>query len=205
VEARRLRARLKAYYEKEPGQSDPVLIALRPGSYVPNFSWLDKQATHKKQQTFVAIDANAASVAVLPFVNMSPDPQQSYFCDGISEEIINSLTHVPGVKVIARTSTFQFKETSVDVRKLGRHLGADLVIQGSVRKAGDQLRITSQAVQADSGHQLWSETFRRELKDVFAIQEQIAQAVAASLRVHMPEVRPRVQARPENLEDIRAS
>src|SRR5690349_8318713 len=128
----------------------------------------------------------AASVAVLPFVNMSPEPQQEYFCDGMTEEIVNSLTHVTDFKVIARTSAFQFKGMSVDIREVGRRLDADLVIEGSVRKSGDQLRITAQAIQTESGHHLWSETFRRELKDVFAIQEELARSVVGLLRLHMP-------------------
>ena len=127
-----------------------------------------------------------ASIAVLPFVNMSPEPEQDYFCDGISEEIINSLTHLPGLNVIARTSAFQFKGVAIDIRDVGQRLGADLVIEGSVRKAGEQLRITAQAVETGSGHHLWSETFQRQLKDVFAIQEEIAGAVADLLRVHAP-------------------
>jgi adenylate cyclase len=194
VQARRLRAKVKAYYEEEPGRSDPVLIALRPGSYVPIFRRLDKQPRNPLQETGPTIPADGACVAVLPFVNMSPENQQDYFCDGISEEIINSLTHVAGLKVIARMSAFQFKGASMDIREVGRRLNADIVIEGSVRKAGDQLRIVAQAIQAESGHHLWSEIFRRELKDVFAIQEEIAQSVAGLLRLHMPEARSRVLA-----------
>jgi adenylate cyclase len=188
VEARRLRAKLKAYYENEPGRNDPVLIALRPGSYVPVFRRLDKQQ-RDRQETGATIQFGAASVAVLPFVNMSPEPEQEYFCDGMTEEIINLLTHVAELKVIARTSAFQFKGMSVDIREVGRRLDADLVIEGSVRKSGDQLRITAQAIQTESGHHLWSETFRRELKDVFAIQEELAQSVVGLLRLHMPSTR----------------
>ncbi|MBV8832035.1 MAG: hypothetical protein JO108_22760 [Acidobacteriaceae bacterium] len=187
VEARRLRSKLKAYYEEGPGRSDPVLIGLRPGSYVPIFRWLERKPQEHRQQTGITIETRRASVAVLPFVNMSPEPEQDYFCDGISEEIINVLTRVSGLNVIARTSAFQFKGVSVDIREVGQRLRADLVIEGSVRKAGMQLRITTQAVHSESGHHLWSETFRRELKDIFAIQEEIAEAVAALLRVHMPE------------------
>ena len=123
---------------------------------------------------------------------MSPDPEQDYFCDGISEEIINSLTRIAGLKVIARSSAFQFKGMSVDIREVGRRLNADVIIEGSVRKAGEQLRITVQAIQPESGHGLWSEVFRRELKDVFAIQEEIAQSVAGLLGVHLPVARARV-------------
>jgi serine/threonine-protein kinase len=193
VEARRLRAKLKAYYMHDPGRNDPVLIALRPGSYVPIFRSLGKQP-EDRQEDRAAIQLGGASVAVLPFVNMSPEPEQEYFCDGMTEEIINSLTHVAGLKVIARTSAYQFKGRSVDIREVGRCLDADLVIEGSVRKSGDQLRITAQAIQTESGHHLWSETFRRESTDVFAIQEEIAQAIAGFLRLHVPEVRSQVHS-----------
>jgi adenylate cyclase len=198
VEARRLRAKLKEYYEG-PGRNDSVLIGLRPGSYVPVFRWLDPQSRNQPQEIGARIQSFSASVAVLPFVNTSPDPEQEYFCDGMSEEIINLLTHIAGLRVIARSSAFQFKGKSVDVREVGRRLDADVVIEGSVRKVGDKLRITAQAIETDSGHHLWSETFARELKDVFAIQEEIAQAVGGLLRLHMPEARPRVHSSDRDL------
>lgn len=185
VEARRLRAKLKAYYEQGPGTVDPVLIALRPGSYVPIFRRLDSSPPSRPQE-IGAIPMWRASIAVLPFVNMSPETEQDYFCDGISEEIINSLTRISGLSVIARTSAFQFKGVPIDIREVGQRLGADLVIEGSVRKAGEQLRITAQAIQTETGHHLWSETFRRELRDVFTIQEEIAESVARLLQLHMP-------------------
>jgi adenylate cyclase len=188
VEARRLRAKLKAYYEEEQGTVDPVLIGLRPGSYVPVFRWLDAQPEKHGEEVPAALPSGRICVAVLPFVNMSPEPEQDYFCDGISEEITNSLTRVSGLNVIARTSAFHFKGASIDIREVGQRLGANLVIEGSVRKAGEQLRITAQAIQTESGHHSWSETFRRELKDVFAIQEEIAQSVVDLLQLHIPEV-----------------
>lgn len=195
VQARRLRAKLKAYYEEGAGTNEPVLIALRPGSYMPIFRWLDTQPSRQHEQIGPTLERDPASVAVLPFVNMSPDPEQDYFCDGISEEIINSLTHVAGLKVVARTSAFQFKAVSIDIREVGRRLNADVVIEGSVRKSGAQLRITGQAIQAESGHHLWSEIYCRELKDIFAIQEEIAESVAGLLRAHMADER-REGARP---------
>ena len=198
VEARRLRAKLKEYYEG-PGKNDPVLIGLRPGSYVPIFRWLDAQPGSARQEMGTAVQAGA-SVAVLPFVNMSSEPEQDYFCDGISEEIINSLTRIAGLKVIARSSAFQFKGMSVDIREVGRRLDADVIIEGSVRKAGEKLRISAQAIQAESGHGLWSEVFRRDLKDVFAIQEEIAQSVAGLLRVDLPVARARVHPSVRDLE-----
>jgi len=200
VEARRLRAKLKAYYEEGPGSVDPVLIGLRPGSYVPVFRWLDTQPPKHRDEIGAAIRPGRTSIAVLPFVNMSPEPEQDYFCDGISEEIINSLTRVSGLNVIARTSAFHFKGASIDIREVGQRLCADIVIEGSVRKAGEQLRISAQAIQAESGHHLWSETFRRELKDVFAIQEEIARSVADLLRLHLPEVQGAVRPRAPDLD-----
>ncbi|MDX2181170.1 MAG: tetratricopeptide repeat protein [Bryobacteraceae bacterium] len=137
--------------------------------------------------------ARNSSIAVLPFINMSPEPEQEFFCDGITEEILNSLTQISGLDVIARTSAFQFKGAAIDIREVGQRLGADLVIEGSVRKAGEQLRITAQAIETASGYHLWSKTFRRELKDIFAVQEEIAGAIADLLRVHAPA---RAPARP---------
>src|SRR5579863_1578170 len=189
VEARRLRAKLKAYYEEGQGTVDPVLIGLRPGNYVPIFRWLDAQPAKHREEIGAATPSGRTCVAVLPFVNMSPEPEQDYFCDGISEEITNSLTRVSGLNVIARTSAFHFKGANIDIREVGQRLGANLVIEGSVRKAGEQLRITAQAIQTDSGHHIWSETFRHQLQDVFAIQDEIAQTVADLLKLHMPEVR----------------
>ncbi|MEG9438542.1 tetratricopeptide repeat protein [Edaphobacter sp. HDX4] len=198
VEARRLRSKLKAYYEEGPGTADPVLIGLRPGSYVPVFRWLDSQPPKYREQV-AAKASDRTCVAVLPFVNMSPEPEQDYFCDGITEEITNSLTGLSGLNVIARTSAFHFKGASIDIREVGQSLGADLVIEGSVRKAGEQLRITVQAIQTESGYHLWSETFRRELKEVFVIQEEIAQSVAELLRVQVPDAQGRNRPSAPNL------
>lgn len=188
VEARRLRAKLKAYYEEGPGAADPVLIGLRPGSYVPVFRWLGAPVVPPRED-FADAGLSRRCVAVLPFVNMSPEPEQDYFCDGITEEITNSLTRVPALNVIARTSSFYFKGSNIDIREVGQRLGADLVIEGSVRKAGEQLRITAQIIEAASGHHLWSETYRRELRDVFAVQEEIAHSVTSLLRLSLPEAR----------------
>jgi adenylate cyclase len=199
VEARRLRAKLKEYYEG-PGRNDPVLIGLRPGRYVPIFRWLDPHPQGQPHEIGAPIAHLAASVVVLPFVNMSPEPEQDYFCDGISEEIINLLTHIPGLKVIARSSAFQFKGMPVDIREVGRRLDADVAIEGSVRKAGDHLRITAQASETEYGHQLWSETFARKVNGIFAIQEEIAQAVGGLLRLHMPELLPRLRLAHRDLE-----
>ena len=198
VEARRLRAKLKAYYDGS-GRNDPVLIGLRTGSYVPIIRWLDPEPVNHRQDVNTGIQARAC-IAVLPFVNMSPEPEQDYFCDGMTEEIINCLAHTAGLKVIARSSVFQFKGASFDIRDVGRRLRADVIIEGSVRKAGDKLRITAQAVDAESGHHLWSEVFRRDLRDVFAVQEEIAHSVAGLLRADLPKASSRAQASVRGLE-----
>jgi serine/threonine protein kinase/Flp pilus assembly protein TadD len=123
------------------------------------------------------------SIAVLPFADMSREKDQEYFCDGIAEEIINALCRIQGLRVASRTGSFQFKGTSADLREIGNALRVDSVLEGSVRKSDNRLRITVQLVEAARGFHLWSESFDRELCDVFAIQQEIARNVARSLRV----------------------
>lgn len=125
------------------------------------------------------------SIAVLPFVNMSNDPEQEYFCDGMSEEIINALTHIENLKVIARTSTFEFKNKNEDIRKIGRKLDVLFLLEGSVRKAGNRLRITAQLITIADGSHLWSERYDREMKDVFEIQDEISMAIVDKLKIKL--------------------
>jgi len=122
------------------------------------------------------------SIAVLPFVNMSNDPEQEYFCDGISEEIINALAQLNNLRVIARTSAFSFKGKNLDVREIGKMLDVNTLLEGSVRKAGNHLRITTQLIKVADGSHLWSNRYDRVLEDVFTIQENIAENVATALR-----------------------
>jgi serine/threonine-protein kinase len=127
------------------------------------------------------------SIAVLPFTNLSADREQEYFCDGIAEEIINALTHVEGLRVVARTSAFAFKGKSEDLRLIGEKLNVSTVLEGSVRRAGDRLRITAQLVNVSDGYHLWSERYDRDLTDVFAIQDDIATSIAAKFKVRPAE------------------
>ena len=120
---------------------------------------------------------------VLPFANMSGDAENEYFSDGISEEIINALAQLPELHVAARTSAFSFKGRNVDLRAIGDQLSVATVLEGSVRKAGNRLRITAQLIDVADGYHLWSERYDRELTDVFAIQDEIASAIAAKLNV----------------------
>jgi serine/threonine protein kinase/Tfp pilus assembly protein PilF len=121
------------------------------------------------------------SVAVLPFANLSADPEQEHFCDGMAEEIINALTHIKGLRVVARTSCFAFKNKQEDIREIGRKLNVDHVLEGSVRRSGKRVRITGQLVKVTDGYHLWSDRFDRDLEDVFEIQDEISQAIANTL------------------------
>jgi TolB-like protein len=127
------------------------------------------------------------SIAVLPFVNMSDDASNEYFSDGISEEILNSLAKVKDLKVAGRTSSFAFKGQDQDLRQIGDALGVNHILEGSVRKAGAKVRITAQLIQVDDGFHLWSETYDRELTDVFAIQDEIANAILQQLKAQLLE------------------
>ena len=129
-----------------------------------------------------AVKAKKA-IAVLPFENLSSDPEQVYFVDGLSEEILNSLAQIPDLTVIARTSSFSFKGTNKTIQEIANVLGVDNILEGSVRKAGNAMRITAQLVKAVDGTNLWSKTYDRELKDIFEVQEDIAKAIANELKI----------------------
>jgi adenylate cyclase len=125
---------------------------------------------------------DVSAIAVLPFADMSPGRDQDYLCEGLAEELINALTHVDGLRVAARTASFQFRGAGADVREVGRQLGVGSLLEGSVRKAGDRLRVTVQLIEVATGYHRWSQRFDRRLDDVFAMQDEIAESVATSLR-----------------------
>jgi serine/threonine-protein kinase len=127
-------------------------------------------------------DTSVSSVAVLPFTDMSPAKDQEYFCDGMTEELINALTQIAGLRVAARTSAFQFKGAARDIRQIGNALNVETVLDGSVQKSGDQLRITVELVSAADGYHLWSQRFDRHVVDVFAVQDEIAASVVNTLK-----------------------
>jgi len=127
------------------------------------------------------------SVAVLPFVNMSGDPEQEYFSDGLTEEIISALSKIPRLFVIARNSTFKYKEKAVEVQQVSEELGVRYVLEGSVRKAGDRVRITAKLIDAINGHHLWSERYDRDFKDLFALQDEITTRVITALDIKLTE------------------
>ncbi len=125
------------------------------------------------------------AIAVLPLANMSADPENEYFADGMTEEIINALAKVPGLQVASRSSCFSFKGKEVDVRQVGEKLGVGSILEGSVRKVGNKIRINAQLVNVENGYHLWSETYDRQLEDVFAIQEEISRAIVDALKLRL--------------------
>src|SRR5687768_11868502 len=141
------------------------------------------EALNAPPEPWNTASSGEASVAVLPFVNMSADPENEYFGDGMAEEIINALAQVAGLRVAARTSTFVFKGKNHDLRAIGEKLNVATVLEGSVRRAGNRVRITAQLVSVSDGYHLWSERYDRELTDIFAIQDEIATAIASRLAV----------------------
>jgi serine/threonine protein kinase/Tfp pilus assembly protein PilF len=142
--------------------------------------------SHARPATAARVPAEGAmpsSIVVLPFVDMSPRQDQEYFCHGIAEEIISTLTRVPGLRVISRTSAFAFQGNDLEITEIGRRLRVGTALEGSVRKAGDRVRVTAQLVNAEDGYQLWSKRFDRELSDIFAIQDEIAATIVSELRI----------------------
>jgi len=123
------------------------------------------------------------SIAILPFADMSPKKDQTYFCDGIAEEIINAISRIENLRVASRTSSFQFKNASLDSREIGDRLGVGKLLEGSVRKAGERLRITAQLINVADGYQLWSQRYDRDLQDIFAIQDEISDSVVSALEL----------------------
>jgi len=150
-----------------------MILVLVAGYFIYQFSgWFDSVA-----------DELDKSIAVLAFKNMSNDPNQEYFSDGISEEILNSLVKVEGLKVAGRTSSFSFKGKDIDIQTIGDKLGVGLILEGSVRKSEDRLRITAQLINASNGYHLWSEQYDRKMEDIFSIQEEIAENIVDRLKL----------------------
>ncbi|MBI4545973.1 MAG: tetratricopeptide repeat protein [Gemmatimonadetes bacterium] len=132
--------------------------------------------------------AGISSIAVLPLVNMSADAENEYFSDGMTEELLNALAQLEGLQVAARTSSFAFKGKELDVREIGRKLGVSAVLEGSVRRSGNRLRVTAQLINVEDGYHLWSETYERELADVFAVQDEISRAIVDALKLKLARV-----------------
>ncbi|HEY9112216.1 MAG TPA: tetratricopeptide repeat protein [Rhodanobacteraceae bacterium] len=155
-------------------------------------AWVYDMSMHGIERTLPAaapsderVAAPGASVAILPFADLSEAHDQAYFCDGLAEEILNVLASIRDLRVASRTSSFRFRGGDADARDIGRALNVAAIMEGSVRKAGDRVRVTAQLIDAENGYHLWSENFDRRLEDIFAIQEEIARNVARALRVSL--------------------
>ncbi len=140
----------------------------------------------KPSEEFTTVSlGNLPSIAVLSFVNMSADPENEYFCDGLAEELLNALAKIDDLKVAARTSAFSFKGTDKNISEIGNALNVKTVLEGSVRKSGNRLRITTQLLNAADGYHLWSERYDCEMKDIFDVQDEITVAVVDALKVKL--------------------
>ena len=157
-------------------------LARRGYRWIAGVEWVEASDKQKiSSPAHEAID----SIAVLPFANLSGDVEQDYFCEGLAEEILNALTRIPGLRVTARTSSFAFRGKEQDIRQIGQTLNVRSILEGSVRHSGNRIRITVQLIHAGSGYHLWSENYDREMTGVFAVQEEIAQAIASLLKVRL--------------------
>jgi serine/threonine-protein kinase len=192
VQVSNLRSKLREYYAGD-GKGDSVLIEF-PKGYIPRFELRPVLHIVKTNQPGIpairstrsrrAEERRAAkTVVVLPFVDLSPGGDQEYFCDGVTEEIINALSRVRQVSVVARTSAFEFKGKNADVRQIGTQLNAQAVLEGSIRKDGDLLRVLARLTSVETGYVLWSDAFDRKMQDISVVPEEIAKAIIKALDI----------------------
>lgn len=178
VQAAKLRSKLLEYYSAA-GASDPVMISVPKGGYAADIrAAAPTEPAELVAPTRAVAHGTRSRVAVLPFASLSSDQENEHFSDGLTEELINRLAQVPTLQVVARTSAFRFKNRAEDVREVGALLNVGAVVEGSVRRAGEQIRVTAQLIDVATGYHLFSRTYQREFRDVFALQDEIAQAVA---------------------------
>jgi TolB-like protein len=175
---------LEAIVAQPPGQRWPIGFLAVAGTLalIIGALWTLQRSGNLDSDSLPAEGERPASIAVLPFVNMSAGEENEYFSDGITEEIINALAQVPGLKVAARTSAFQFKGQHLDLRDVGQQLNVATILEGSVQRSGDEVRITAQLIDAETGYHIWSGKFDRRLVDIFAVEDEIARAIADTLR-----------------------
>jgi serine/threonine protein kinase/Tfp pilus assembly protein PilF len=187
--------------ERQPADRFPTTLLFAQALTVPGIV-ITPSGPRPVTASMPAAPKPAKSIAVLPFADMSPEKDQDYFTDGIAEEIINALSKIQALRVASRSSAFAFKGRNQDIREVGEKLGVNTVLEGSVRKAGNRLRITAQLVNVADGYHLWSDRYDRQLEDVFAVQDEIAGAIVKALRLVLREGEKRAieQARPDNIQ-----
>jgi TolB-like protein len=186
VEARRLRTKLKAYYGSQ-GAADQVLIEFPKGAYAPAFLTRDTAPASRPEQ------AAPTAMAVLPFANLSPEHEDDYFSDGLTEELILLLTRVQGLRVVASSSASQFRGKEQDLLSIRENLKAGVILRGSVRRAAGRVRATAQLIDTATGSYLWSEAFDRSLSDVVGMQQEIAGTIVETLRLASAPAQPQSQ------------
>ena len=199
VEAGRLRSKLLEYYV-DLGSKDPIRIQLPKRSYAATFhlqsrsgdsnSFADAEFNreiYSREDLDKTTIQSEPTIAVLPFINMSPDPEQDYFADGVTEDLITDLSRLSGITVISRQSTFSYKGAAVTVQQVCEELGANLVLEGSVRKLGTRVRITAQLIEGSNGQHLWARRYDRDLDDIFEIQDEVNQKIVSACRLKISE------------------
>ena len=183
MEAARLRDRLREYYAAD-GQNDPIRIDLPKGTYTPQIEFRHEDAPRmprRKVPPTQEISSTVPAVAVLPFDDLSADQNLGYLGDGVAEDIITALSRFPDLAVVARTSSFTYKGKAVDIRQVGKELGVGYVVEGSVRKDGDRLRIVSQLIDAKNGEHVWAERFDRSGMDPWTLQDEVTGMIVSAM------------------------
>lgn len=194
VEAGLLRQRIEEYYRIHP--ADPVLIRLPTRGYRPVIRRMrpsDRKRLPARPATESATSAIGhppTRIVVLPFRDLSDDQSQEYFCEAITEQITGNLSRFPCIRAAAHTSALLFSDAAIDVRRIGRDLGVDLVVEGSVQRSGRRIRVYARASRSNNGLQIWSETLDRELREVLALQDDVAESIVSSLHTLMSALRP---------------
>ncbi len=192
VEARRLRTKLRAYYEKR-GQNDSVILDFPKGRYVPAFRWRHEPEREKVQWT----ETPGSAIAILPFINLTAEPGMEFLSDGLTEELINALTRLPELRVIAWNSAVQLKGRQDEIDEIKERLEVAYVLRGSIRQAKERLRVSAHLIDTAKRQYVWSESYNRELKDIFAIQEEIAASIVVALQL---KIGPSAGERPRNVD-----
>ena len=185
VEASRLRNRLKQYY-LGPGRDDPISIMLPAGTYAPTIDWRQddgssQNATPERPRDKVLSLPDKPSIAILPFVNLSDDPQQEFFADGLTSDLITALSRIRWLFVIARNSSFVYKGSAPDIRRVGRELGVRYVVEGDIRRSGNKVRISAQLIDASNGSHVWAKRYDHELAELFDLTDEITEEIAGAI------------------------
>ena len=205
VEAGRLRSKLRDYYA-EDGSKDEVLIEVRKGRYAPSFIFRKFDESTQQSTTehgkHLIID-DKPHIAVLAFSNSSGDAEQEYFADGISEDIITDLSQFPDLAIISRHSTFSYKYRHVDAAEIGRELGADFVLTGSVRKSGDKVRVSAQLVRTVDLRQLWADRYDHAINDIFRVQDEVSSNIIHALQMTL-KINTQKSAEPRHTQNLEA-